>query len=441
MPSGFLVTRRKEKRVSDFHFKKFRDQCQKVIDEYVSIWQTGLPKFEGDFYAAVQSYMKEMAEYFNDYHAKWGRIEGSLRSNLMLYPIFQSIMTRCPVKYSYSALTAMPEYVWFVHYLADGMGDQKAFFEQITTLFMLWFMDDSIRSCGDKAYIVKPDLRWALENTELKGFPSDELRLPFPAVYIDAEGLVDIYNPTTGIHKALGVYITEDLARHPRTWRLMLVGKGRPDSELGVEYDDALYHFQILFPENSTVDEAIKYTFDFLMQTNGPGEREVELDFEGQVLKIKTGFAEWDNKEHFVRMWQNLITMFKYVMNVMVYSTTQDADVKFRATSPAYAALRDRAMKAAGDKRRRLFDQLKKVEPNNAFVLGGSVVIDRHPKEAEGLVEDHERRKQRVRSLVSGHYRTYWIGSGRTESVRKWLSPFWRGPEHAPLTTKKRVVK
>jgi hypothetical protein len=430
--------------MNQFHFKKFRSQLQHIIDEYTKVWQSGLPQYGGDFYAAAQDYFHQMSEHFHDSKNKWSSLELSVRSNLIIYPVFESILRRCPTKFSYTALTAMPEFSWLVRFLTVTIsgGDSSVasvFVENLMTVFMLWFMDHNIRLCGDKAYVVKPDLRWALENTELKGFPSDDLRLPFPAVYIDVEGLIDVYNPVTGQHKSLGVYITEDQARTPRAWRILVVGKGKIDSEFGPEYDDALYHFQILFPEGSTVDDALQHTFSFL--TKEQEQREVEVEFDGRMIKIETGFGTDDNKERFVKMWQNLVHLFKYLMNVVVYSTTQDADVQFRATSPAYAALQDRAMKAAGEKRRRLFDQLKHIAPDKAFVLGGNVVIDRHPKEASSVVEENERRKQRVRSLVSGHYHTYRIGTGRIDSIRKWLSPYWRGPEHAPLTTKTRVVK
>jgi len=427
--------------MNNFHFRRFRDQCQRYIDEYTDIWQAGLPEYSGDFSTAARDYFHQMAERFHDQERSWGSVEKNIRSNLIIYPVFESIIRRCPVPHSYSALVSMPELHWLTQFLSVTVAPAEsvdAFMESLLTTLMMWFMNHSMRGCGDKAYVVKPDLRWALENTELKGFPSDDLRLPFPVIYIDAEGFIDVYNPLTGMHKSLGVYVMEDNTRTPRVWRLLIVGKGKSDSALGPEYDDALYHYQILFPEGGTVDDALQYSFDFMV---GKETQTIEVEFDGRKLKVQSSFGREENRESFIMMWQNLVHLFKYVMNVIVYTTTQDADVRLRATSPAYLALRERAMKTSGEKRRRLFDRLKGIEPNNAFVLGGNITIDRQPKEASDLVEEHERRKQRVRSLVSGHYHTYRIGTGRTESIRKWLSPYWRGPEHAPLTTKTRVVK
>ena len=51
------------------------------------------------------------------------------------------------------------------------------------------------------------------------------------------------------------------------------------------------------------------------------------------------------------------------------------------------------------------------------------------PKVVEDLVEENVRRKQRIRSLVREHDQVYHVGPGRRGSVRRKLSPYWRGPE------------
>lgn len=425
--------------MKEHHFKKFRSQVSGLVKEYEGHWKKALVDAEGEFYSAATTHLNGQGQSFMHNRHKWSLLEQSQRSNLIIYPVFESIMRRCPVKYSFAALTTMPEFRWLSDYMMKTFGgpDPRGFVEQLSTVWVTWFSDFSLRECGDKVYVVKPDMRWALENTELKGYPADDLRLPFPAIYVDVEGLIEIYNPNTGMHKSLGVYVVEDNERTPRIWRILAVGKGKPDSPFGEEHDDALYHFQMYFPEGMTIDDALQYTFASQLDAEAISG---EIMFEGRIIKVAVGSTE-ESKEHFEMMWQNLATLFRYVMNVVVYSTTQDADVLFRATSPEYLAMRARGLKAQGDKRRRIFDALKSIDPGNAYVVGGNIIIDRQPKAASDLVEDNERRRQRVRSLVSGHYHTYLIGTGRSASIRKWLSPYWRGPEHAPLTTKTRVVK
>lgn len=426
--------------MTEFHFKRLRRNSDRIVEEYAALWQESLRKGERDFKASAEYYLDSAERDFARRMPQWSKEMAAVRNSLLLHPLFLSLFNRCPVKYSFTALMSMDESQWLLNKLATSNHPEEPtrFIEQVVTLFIAWFMNHSLKACGDKAYLVKPDLRWALENTELKGFPSDNLRLPFPSIYVDVENLIEVFNPETGMHKSIGVYITEDTARIPRTWRLLVVGKGKAESALGEQFDDALYHFQLMFPEGSTVDEAVQYTFNFLSKDQPV--REVELEFDGRKVLVTHGHISEENQEQFVMMWSRLLRLFKYVMNVAIYSTTQDADVQFRAASPEYQALRERAMRATGNKRRDLFDRLKKVDPNNAYVLGGSVVIDRAPKTAADNREG-EHRTQKVRSLVSGHFRLYHVGQGRTESINKWVAPFWRGPEHAPLTTKQRVVK
>jgi len=426
--------------MTEFHFKRLRRNSASIIKEYDVFWQQALKEGEGDFKASVEYYLDKAGRDFSQRMNQWSKELAAVRNSLMLHPVFVSIYNRCPTRYSFTAVMSMNETQWLFQRLVEVNCPEEPprFLEQLVTLFMAWFMETCLKACGDKAYVVRPDLRWALENTELKGFPSDNLRLPFPAIYVDVENLVEVFNPQTGMHKSLGVYITEDLARTPRAWRILVIGKGKEESELGAEFDDALYHFQLMFPEGSTVDEAVQYTFNFL--TKDKQVREVEVEFDGRKILVSNGYISEENQEQFVMMWDRLLRLFKYVMNVVIYSTTQDADVQFRTVSPEYNALRERAMKAAGEKRRALFDRLKGMDSQQAFVLGGNVIIDRTPKTAQEEV-DGEHRTQKVRSLVSGHFRLYHVGQGRTESVNKWIAPFWRGPEHAPLTTKQRVVK
>jgi hypothetical protein len=72
------------------------------------------------------------------------------------------------------------------------------------------------------------------------------------------------------------------------------------------------------------------------------------------------------------------------------------------------------------------------------------VVVDlRRRKYLEADVEDgHSGRKQRVRSIVRGHWHGSWVGPnhplhpGGTEEkvlVHQWMLPYWRGPEGGPV--------
>jgi len=320
--------------------------------------------------------------------------------------------------------------------IAGGMGeDQAVFREMLITALLAYYIRFQHKKHQDQVYTVSHDLEFALLNTELRKYPTDMLRLPFPCIYVELPEKFGVYNRTTGWHPAEGAYVVlEDAMKH-RAWRIMMTG--RPQEGAPAD-DDSLFHFIIEMPEGSTVEEAIKYTFNKF--TDQPMTVE-EIMVDGKPIKVSRGFESEEQRDHFRAMEDKMVPVFRYIMNVIIYTMSTEADITFWNASKEYRHLKERALKAKGQKRKKLFSRLKEQDENKRTLLGKNLVVDRK-KESVKYGHESGRGKWGVRTYVAGYWNTYWIGKGRSERQTKLVKPHWRGPEEAPLTsTRRRVSK
>ncbi len=290
---------------------------------------------------------------------------------------------------------------------------------------------------GKKIYEVAPALEWALlpEHTAIKNYPADYLRLPFPAIYVDLPSKFRIYNELTEWHVAEGAYITEDVLRSPRAWRIVLVA-GKNENAEGLPYDDAIYHFTVLLNEGETVDTCLKQSAAHAM---GEKSEQILATPEGDI-EIDSEVAE-AHREIWNLMYSHTVEAFRYIMNVVLYATSTESDQMFRHASSDYRKLHERAMRTKGKKRKKLFARLRERDDNEQHIyLGGSFTIDRK-KEAEAPGGEGTGSKQKVRYMVSGHWRSQPYGKDRKLRRPTWIKPHWRGPEMAPVTERTRKLE
>lgn len=301
---------------------------------------------------------------------------------------------------------------------------------------------------GRKSYRVSPGLQWMLENTELRRYPADDLRLPFPVIYLSLPPKYRVYNEVTGWHLTDGVYVVEDNNTIPRCWRLIITAKTN-DKSLD-EFDDAIYHWLIHLPEGQTVEASLQESIDVVYKQHAAGEYERTLVLRDGTHKefksaVPATLVDDSRLKIFEEMQATMLPLFRYVMNVILYSTLPDADAVFSDASPEYAALRRRAAHEKNErKRKELNARANAIGPHPRIILGGSIVVSRETKEAQEAGVGDGTRKQKVRSLVSGHWHHFWTGPRKEQDkrnlVKKWVQPYWRGPEAAPLTEKEHVL-
>lgn len=326
---------------------------------------------------------------------------------------------------------------------------QAVALEELTTEWIMLHAITAFETFGSRVYEVSTNLRLMLENTHLKGLSTDQLRLPHPAIYLTLPPIYDVFNNSTGIHRSEGVYVVEDDERSPRTWRLILVGKHNENSEHFD--DDALYHWTVTLPDDSTVEDAIRESVDVVeeVRQGGTGEREIEV--QGKSITAVTANPEGYQRQiaHFDFMKGTLVKLFRYVMNMVLYATHPDADVTFMDANLEYRRLRNRLHKLPKNKsrkkgkRKHIRKRLKELAPYQQprIVLGRTIILDRHFKENLLSGDGPEKGKHSMRYIVSGHWHLYWTGKGRTIAKKKWVKPYFKGPEHAPLTHGKTRLK
>jgi hypothetical protein len=170
------------------------------------------------------------------------------------------------------------------------------------------------------------------------------------------------------------------------------------------------------------------------------GEKEYVLTIpdEGDVGKI--GGINFNNVSWDDRIVNSAKEIFKFLMNVVIYVTRSDADATFVHVSPEYENFKARMLKAQGKKREDLKARIRKLNPGTRVLLGKSYTIKRWDDKTAAQ-SPGEGRHITVRTLVSGHWRNQVCGAGGLDRKTIWIEPFWRGPEAAPLTEKRAMVK
>jgi hypothetical protein len=256
---------------------------------------------------------------------------------------------------------------------------------------------------GKKIYEMSPGLADRLLHTELRGVDAEDLRLPYPAVYMiiptHLQFKINVYD--TGWHEVDGVYITEDnklifsdttsADTPPRGWRIMLVGKSKNEDIL----DDALFFFTVPMPEGQKIDDC-----------------------------LDAALGKWAHENH----GQDIAiirSIFRLLMNAILYATSSEAEVFPYIRDKETRQLIERMKKAKGGKKDKIKQQLKGKSRQEVILLGRN--IKGFDDTSEGL--DRTGRPLEVRVRVAGHWRHYWVGQGRSERVRRWIQPFWRGPQ------------
>jgi hypothetical protein len=281
--------------------------------------------------------------------------------------------------------------------LLDGVEipPEQQFVELTRTYHMVTF-----ERAGKKIYEMSPGLADRLLHTELRGVDAEDLRLPYPAVYMiiptHLQFKINVYD--TGWHEVDGVYITEDnklvfsdttsADTPPRGWRIMLVGKSKNEDV----FDDALFFFTVSMPEGQKIDDCLDAALDL-----------------------------WAHENH----GQDITTIrsvFRLLMNAILYATSSEAELFSYIRDKETRQLLERLKKAEGKKREKIKAQLKNKSRQEIILLGRSIKAFEEKGDGTG-------KPMEVRVRVAGHWRHYWIGQGRSERVRRWISPFWRGPQ------------
>lgn len=305
-------------------------------------------------------------------------------------------------------------------------GSSKGVREALEMTFMIVYQVRSLQLAGKRVYTVTPGLAEKLRNTEIRGLTTADLRLPYESLYIEIplEAGLQVWNVGDGIHQAYGVYVTED--KHSRDdkgdkyrgWRLMFAGIPHEGAD---ELDDAVSFFNFLLPDDWTLDAALALAKQWFTAPSAVGPVETA------ACKATADNNDWN-------------TLFRWVMNVILYVTWTEPGEHVMLNKEAQL-LWQRANKAKGEKRKKLFRRYRETDPNKRIVLGRNVVLDRGTSQTPSDGPRGTRGPTRVRTRVSGFWKRVVYGKGRTGRRWQWLEPYWRGGQDSPINTPKHVVK
>lgn len=360
-------------------------------------------------------------------------------------PPLKKLISMCTYPNSYHMLTRLQEYsdLCLAYATAFTAGHTELVPKMVDAIqihnismysFIMW--DTSAR----KTYTITKDLADALRATSLKQYQAEWLRAPSVACYIEfPKGefnfttYSDTLTPSETGYVSLpveGVYLLEDTTPvGMRLWRLVVVCQYKEPPSAQVQIN----HYYIPLRDGDSIDHCVAESIEMMQGkkhctiTTPNGEKSV-------IGKGHDGGWGWDSK-----ITKCSEEIFRFVMNAVIYITREDADLTFVHVSPEYERFRARMLKAKGDKREELKQRMKHLDPTRRTLVGKSYTIKRWEKTLSS--EGGEGRHITVRTLVSGHWRNQPCGAGHLDRKVIWIEPFWRGPEAAPLTEKRAVVK
>lgn len=269
---------------------------------------------------------------------------------------------------------------------------------------------------GKQTFRVSDGLAQRFLLTELKGVHGDDVRLPYPSMYIEVPKILDfkLTNVHTHEHPLRGVYVTEVRSPDRDLRALSILLYGTPNQYSVATSDDALEYFDIVLGKTLVLDEVERMINKALTIEDDPALR-----------RDATRWAEVVN----------------WVLNVVFYTTLPYAEMVLTSDNKDFADLQRRALAApkGSQKRKDLYARMRAMPQNSRIMLGGSIVLDRSlPHTADAARQATSVRQggsRQTRLLVKGHYQSYWTGKGRTTREIRFREPFWVGPAGAPVRT------
>lgn len=275
---------------------------------------------------------------------------------------------------------------------------------------------------GEKIYEVSDSLAWMLAHTETN-VDVEMVMAPFSSLYIIIpDYLFTMLNAETGIHKVSAFYVKTYDQDGFRWFRILAVGE--PNSKERFEGDDCLFYFKLKLDRTAKIKDEL---------ARNMAEAREEPD---SWLKMAHGTLEAATEAR-----KSVPKFFNFIMNVLLYCTSAEADVEWH---PEFRRLWDRR------KRVKKQHQIDRVNQELARlgaprrVLGSKIVISRQDK--EDYMQSFRTGKTTigVRFQVSGHWRQQWYGSEKENNrcqKAKWIRPYWKGPEAADIVNKVRELR
>lgn len=333
---------------------------------------------------------------------------------------------RTPSAYNWPAILRLPAFIAHCEYIASLLnGDRDtALSNAVMTVQEAW-QDVLISRSGNQVYEPSLGLAAQLRDTEVRGLTTDDVRLPFPAVYIKVPNDVGLYvqdplplrSPGKGAALSWSpltwVSVVEQLPEgdEPYRWTLRAMGGG---SNEAYEASACLF-FCIDLPSGMPLADAIEAERQRIITADG-----------GHLPAFSAITDEW-------------FLVFKWAMNVILYTTLSGNETHEEDSNKAYRDLKARIDKLPRDskKRDRLKDDLRKLSPERRIYLGRSV----NYKPGNGIRKPGSKpTPTELATLVCGHWKQQVHGEARALRKRIFIEPYWRNADGLVAEKVTRIV-
>ena len=338
----------------------------------------------------------------------------------LIHANMERIFHKMQDPYNYSKFSHEPGISGFFGWMekqliASGQDPNELRTNLSANMAMVWHVICHAEN-GSQTYEVTPGLADRLAHTTLRGLATEDLRLPYRALYIHVPSSAGlrVWNYDTQWHAVDGLYLVESSDARGRAWRFLVVGKSKNPEDY---FDDALFYFCVSLPPGIDVETA--------------------LDQEEQ--RVMSIYTHNPLISEFKDEWRHL---FNWVMNAMVYATCSNVRQETVINNKEARQLTERIAKLSpGKKRDELRTRLKALSPNRRTILGPGIKPFSDAEKAPYKQGEH---LLRVRTLVEGFYRNQPYGPQHSLRRVQWIEPFWRprlGEEDLPTSTPTHVLK
>jgi len=269
---------------------------------------------------------------------------------------------------------------------------------EITTQLLMAWQFARYENGGLRTYVVEPGLQRRLLATELRNIRCQDLRLPYPCIYVCMDEALGfrVYNEGTGWHSLVGIYLTED----DGGLRVMTCGKGDG-------LDDALSHFHL--PLAKDPEAPLDDVLDALANR-------VRTQDKAWAESQGMGSAAIDD------LLDSWFSAFKWVMNLVFYVTHSEPGENIEMNKEARRLWQRASKLPRGPKRKSLVARANALPSRQRIVVGRGVKVDKSLPRSTGEV-----RALLTRTLVAGHWQRYAVGPKRAKREWRFKEPFWRG--------------
>ena len=277
----------------------------------------------------------------------------------------------------------------------------------------------SFENAGKRSYEVSTGLADKLLHTELRGLRSEDLRLPYEAIYIQIPSQLEFFIESNHDEKRIitGAYLIEVGGEKNREWYISAFAQSRTVPFGGTDYQNhSVIGFNVDLTEGLLLDDTIKKLAEINQQVSYHGI----IDDGGS----HSSFGDF----------------FRWCMNLMLYATWSDAEVDHVITNREARNLWKRVKKLKrGSKKTGLMRKMNSLNPRNRIILGKSIVVNRQETREGGASGIGQ--PLMIRTRVSGHWRNQPYGPSHSLRRRQWIEPFWRGPEDGIAGSTTHVLK